>query len=606
MLDTSLYEKTCFGLEDLNGLLSQYITQHCSKETAILVRETVESKFNGRTSDLEIVEFQIEQLTQYLVGRNKSLQGIVSDLKNENSQLHADNQRKIEAKEQAEALVLPVQQENLQLRELLEKGGVGKTLIEKFVGERQSQEKKDLDRARQELRSLQIRYKQLEQEYSASQETSFFHKEPTPSTSKAAKDYAAVYTKLVTPPNTMNTMEQIANRVKNMIPPFSGEEGASLEAAVQKFLLGCKYVQDSITTEEEQKATLNAVIMRLHGDAFELVYSSGIKTFEELMEVIKDNYSRRRTLDSVTDEMRGTVQRRGEDLNHFARRLTSLHAEAKQIVQGYYTNDSAVFEKELRRRVAEQFVTGIANPVLKAIMITDKSPDFKSLVDSAIVKEISLNRGSGGKIFSTYGNDIQNQQLGYDEQNYFYQNPQNLVEQNRYCNLASMTNTGMGGYQPHINEPPIPIQMNYSSNNTKQQTEGNNKIIGDNELANITCSYCKRKGHVWEECYKRKNTPVCSTCGREGHDSNTCRVGKPNGQRHTRDEPRKCFSCGKPGHFAANCYSKRENNDGNREKTNPFKSGYATNNPVCYWCGGNHSSNQCSSRRNQGQQQSGN
>ena len=183
-------------LVELTGRVSNHIERHCSKEIANLVRDNVQNKFNNRKSIAEIADYQIEQLTHYLAGRIQSLQEHLKELQQDNSQLLLDNQRNIKDREQAEALVHPVQQENLQLRALLVKEGASKELIESLVGERRSQEKKDLEVARKKLRDLEIRYKQLQQEYEASRDTSFFHKEPTPSTSGAAEQ-PLVYTKLL-------------------------------------------------------------------------------------------------------------------------------------------------------------------------------------------------------------------------------------------------------------------------------------------------------------------------------------------------------------------------------------------------------------------------
>lgn len=641
-----------YELEALNGLISQYIEQHCSKETASLVRFNVNSHFGGQKTSVEVVEYQIEQLAQYLLGRNKSLQGIVTDLRSENQQLHLDNQKKLKAREEIEALVQPVQQENSQLRELLKREGSSTELIERLVGERHSQEKEDLDSALRDLRNLQIKYKRLEQEYETAQDTSLYHKEPTASTSKDA-EYTAVYTKIMTPQPQGSTMEQITSRVKNMIPPFSGEEGVGLESAVHKFVLGCDNLKASISTELERKTILKAVMMRLHGDAFELAYSSGINTLDELVQVIKNNYSRKRTLDSVTDEMRGTIQRRGEDLNHFARRLKSLHTEATQIVKRYYTTDSTVFEKELTRRLAEQFVTGIANPSLKTIMLTDTSEDFNSLVENAVIKEVRLTSGSGGSICCAYNpsqtflnqvdcypgqsnshhigrsscqSQLSESQIQANFQNNFSQTqaglclsqcnnhsmgmgnshvqhgvPMQMSNQNLFNQNGINTETRVG----QLNEPHVPIQMNYTTNNNKQpKDEGENLTV-----ANITCSYCNHKGHVWDDCFIRRNTPGGS--GQNWQNNNAGRSGRSNNQKEFSRESGKCYYCGKPGHFAANCYQKQRdtgnrNTEQSRSNSNPFKSAEVPSNPICYWCGGHHFSTQCHTQRQQTKRQSEN
>ena len=161
----------------------------------------------------------------------------------------------------------------------------------------------------QELRNLKIKYNQLE------------NKLTRLATVTGQKLYS----------NMTNKMEELFKRVAAMIPPFSGEEGTGLSSAVKTFLIGCENAKATIKTAEEQGYMMKAVLMRLYGDAFELINSSEVKTVDELIQLIEDNYCRSRTLDAVSDELKCTNQRQGETLHHFARRLTSLYTEAKQI-----------------------------------------------------------------------------------------------------------------------------------------------------------------------------------------------------------------------------------------------------------------------------------
>jgi len=67
----------------------------------------------------------------------------------------------------------------------------------------------------------------------------------------------------------------------------------------------------------------------------------------------------------------------------------------------------------------------------------------------------------------------------------------------------------------------------------------------------IKCYICNEIGHISRNCDKRKKIEDCKTCGRRGHNQETCRF-----------KGKKCYKCGKVGHISTICemMEKKEEN----------------------------------------------
>lgn len=96
---------------------------------------------------------------------------------------------------------------------------------------------------------------------------------------------------------------------------------------------------------------------------------------------------------------------------------------------------------------------------------------------------------------------------------------------------------------------------------TNHQTEQCRQII---------CSFCNKRGHIFEVCRQRLQTnQTCGYCRRPGHTTAECRSKSSTN----------CFQCGKQGHWANEC---RVRQDGTYT---PQNSGNSTNSNNCFNCG---------------------
>ena len=241
-------------------------------------------------------------------------------------------------------------------------------------------------------------------------------------------------------------------------------------------------------------------------------------------------------------------------------------------------------------------------------MISDTGTDLNKLLESALLKEIRLSTTSGANVFMAYGNDIHS---------YFGQNTQCLYSRDGVQTPWSNTiptgvptpwsqNDGTTGDCLPLQEERLSTipQIGFSASNKVQaKIQENKTTAAERILANISCSFCNHKGHVWDECRIRRNTPICDRCNKSGHNRDQCSEGNRSNSysNNTYKETRKCFKCGRPGHISANCYSRGKDTT---QRTYPAIPTTLENKPTCTCCGKyGHTNNQCFKNRNQENQQ---
>ena len=93
--------------------------------------------------------------------------------------------------------------------------------------------------------------------------------------------------------------------------------------ALKRYLRGCDIALEGSNADEEP-VFVNSLIVRLHGRAFEIADAIPLKTVKQLADLLRELYVKPKDLDTITDEIRETYQRRGESVRQFARRLEIL------------------------------------------------------------------------------------------------------------------------------------------------------------------------------------------------------------------------------------------------------------------------------------------
>lgn len=185
--------------------------------------------------------------------------------------------------------------------------------------------------------------------------------------------------------------------------------------------------------------------------------------------------------------------------------------------------------------------------------------------------------------------------------NQYTNNANSTLESNQINNLSDVTTytfptnqqytpivqnqalLGQTNLFPSVHTNTLVPQPNIDDHNNKQTFS---KTSHSAMLTRITCSYCKFKGHTYDECLKRKNTPFCLQCKTYGHDVKFCKnrnfrkalgnndhISSTNGAQ-VYNIHRICEFCGRRGHEVIECRQKQKWE--NRESGNGYQS---TGNP---------------------------
>ena len=384
-VDLTLEEERVSGTqeqEELIRILGQYIEQYCSREVNALVKDTVQQYRNERKTRIEIADYQLQKLTHYLINRVNHLQEEIGRITKDNEQLQLDNQRKIQEKRRVEELVAPVEAQNEELKNLLQERGVTKDIVDRLLGEQATQERKDLDQALKQVRELQTHIKRLEREHELAFETSFFHKNPNNELLENIK------------PNSREMNTSVSQRVRDNVPPFSGEE-VDVETALKRYLRGCEISREGARPEEES-AFVNSLLVRLHGKAFEVAESVPLDSVKQLTELLRDLYLKPKDLDTITDEVRETHQRRGEGVRQFDRRLEILRNDAKRVMlKAYGESCTGTLLREFDRKIITTFVLGLRDTVIKTCLLS--CPEIGHRFEDRRNQNLEMKRSNDGR-----------------------------------------------------------------------------------------------------------------------------------------------------------------------------------------------------------------
>ena len=109
------------------------------------MKDTVQQYRNDRKCRIEIADYQLQKLTQYLVNRVHHLQEEIGRISEDNEELQLDSRKKTQQKRIVEELITSVEAQNVELKNLLQERGITKDTVGKLLGMPATQERKNLD-----------------------------------------------------------------------------------------------------------------------------------------------------------------------------------------------------------------------------------------------------------------------------------------------------------------------------------------------------------------------------------------------------------------------------------------------------------------------------
>lgn len=455
------------NIRELCSKIWRDILRRSSRETVVLLKAKVEQR--GNLTKLEELDRTLTEFIDLVGQSDRNNANNIEEYKREVEALKRENRRlKVElrrAQEQSEAL--DRLNESLGGQGLPDTVNFGALNFDFSESDKTDQQivalQEELGNVRQQLSFSLARYKRIKRDRE----------------SMAVQQTAAA-----------GGDSELLRRVQGLVPVFSGEASPSLVSEVYKFIDGINLVFERITEATQKASCLKMVKQRLQGDAYNLVRLTDFADEKDLIKLIKNTYLKTRSLDSINMEIWSAAQRPDEDIRQYARRLQNLYNTARAIIAENYSGATdEVIIRELTRKLRVAFISGLSDRVVGSSLLHSPVTSLEGLLEEALLAQSTMWRGEE-------------------------QPPARVsfVDQVSPKEPDQMSTLIAAIQQLATTSSNRDRQRGYSSDRSESgRREENSKQV-------LSCAFCDRRGHTWDECRERRNTPYCELCGKYGHE----------------------------------------------------------------------------------------
>lgn len=190
--------------------------------------------------------------------------------------------------------------------------------------------------------------------------------------------------------------------------------------------------------------------------------------------------------------------------------MKQLLISCKEAADSKFGTDSTAVKSQLEEFAVNAIRTGVNNPYLCQYLLT--VPESK--LERLIVKALDMERLQQGAI----NLNLPTQPFPYNhttsEQNTVSSNSGNQPPHSHNGEVHYSDKNGYSAGKQNTRPP-----MSEGSKRNRPQASDKSKEI----IAKTVCNFCQKKGHTYEDCIKRKNTPICANCKLYGHEARECR-----------------------------------------------------------------------------------
>lgn len=263
------------------------------------------------------------------------------------------------------------------------------------------------------------------------------------------------------------TMEHVAR----MVPEFNG----GINEKLIFFINACELIAE-ITPVANKDIMLKAILTKIKGQAYEVIKYEEITSWEMLKTLLKNTYDKPINAAYLQIELFSAKQRYKESVIEYATRIRNLvQAVSEGSTQGKSTSDALVVKTNIREQALLVFLEGISDKI--KVMVKSKNPSTLELaIQIAIIEEKNMTPG----------------EVKVNNQNYFNKTK---GETQKY-NKGNCHNCGKYGHYAR--------DCRFKKGNPKNEGDrpSMNKPTANTYLI---CTYCSKKGHTIDKCYKKKN-----------------------------------------------------------------------------------------------------
>lgn len=328
----------------------------------------------------------------------------------------------------------------------------------------------------------------------------------------------------------------MADMMNTHIPKFELNPNTDPALELRSFLRACENVINLFDPENEEtpKEFFQLIKLRLGYNVQERITKTVFKDLKDLEDTLRSVCHIKLNKGKLLSEIRNEYQHPDEDVSHFVERLRKLIAQGRS----EYPKDKD-FEYEAIRTLKNS----VKNELISIKLMDSAINVFEDLADVAITRDSELNQREHNKTLhkNSDTNELMNELL-------------KKIKKLETAQSATVQNITQANPIPG-REPNQSPQIN-----------------------RIRCNYCKKPGHLIDDCRIRLRTnnypnqqrynpngnpnrfrqnyqpnPNNRNPPRPYNPANSRPVFNPNPQN--RADPALCLRCNQPGHKSPNCYA---------------------------------------------------
>lgn len=254
----------------------------------------------------------------------------------------------------------------------------------------------------------------------------------------------------------------------SLIPIFDGENPQK----IYPFLNACDFVIKNVE-ESIKPILLEAIQTKLVGNAFTVMQHKDISSWSVLRKILEESYCATRTPGYLQLELSTTRFRQGESVQQYAARVEKLlHELCNVSTSRKPTMEAKAINDYIKETTLTTFIEGLPNSI-RGIIKSRNFPNIEEAIKGSLEED---------KIF----------QSNKDAQR-LIQNKTNFNSSSKYCKHCKKSNHNTN-------------ECKYANRNmdTGQQSKQSKETKDANHKRAI-CAYCRKSGHLLEDCYKKKN-----------------------------------------------------------------------------------------------------
>jgi len=263
--------------------------------------------------------------------------------------------------------------------------------------------------------------------------------------------------------------DKTVEHVTRMVPEFNG----GIDEKLIFFLNACELVAE-ITPVANQDIMLRTILTKIRGQAYEVIRYEEITSWGMLKTLLKNTYDKPINAAYLQIELFSAKQRYKETLIEYATRIRNLvQAVSEGSTQGKSTSDALAVKTNIREQALLVFLEGINDRI--KIMVKSKNPStLEQAIQLAIIEDKNITPREV-KTNNYFNNKVKGEAQKYNKGN---------------CHIC-------GKYGHYARD--CRFKKGSPRNEGKPST---NRFTAN---AYLICTYCSKKGHTIDKCFKKKN-----------------------------------------------------------------------------------------------------